>query len=97
MNIEILFLTIHSLDYINYFKVNNNNSNNNNKLLNNEAVIRHFLIILLTFKMLIQIHNKYTINLIRRIFKKIFKVNDLFNSFRLDNYCNLCRYQTRSF
>ena len=37
------------------------------------------------------------INLIKRIFKEIFKINfDLLNFFRLDNHYNLCYYQTRS-
>ena len=67
MSIEIFFLTIHNLNRINRFKVNNNNSNsnNNNKLLNNEIIIKHFLIILLTLKMFIQIRNKHIINLIK--------------------------------
>ena len=83
MGIGIFFLTIHNFDRINRFKVNNN------KLLNSEAAIKHFLIIPLTLKMLIQIHNKYTINLIKQIFKINF---DLFNSFRLDNHYNLYHY-----
>ena len=78
MNIELLFLIIYNLNYINNIKIN--------RFLNNViSNIKYFIILLIRIFIPI-LNNKYIINLIKRTFKNNLIFNKLFN---LDNYYNL--------